>query len=72
MLKLKTPGGSIFLADVINSGAIYILYEVYIKEDYSSGLDGKSVLDVGVGNGDSAIYFVENGARLVWWELSLT
>lgn len=50
----------------LNNGAdLYHLVEIFVEKRYSSFFEGKVILDVGMSNADSAIYFAKNGALLV-------
>jgi len=41
------------------------LKEIYVDKSYGYDFAGKNVIDVGMSNGDSSIYFAKNGAKKV-------
>jgi FkbM family methyltransferase len=50
----------------LNNGTdIFHLTEIFIDKHYGYQFDGKIVVDVGMSNGDSAIYFAKRGAKMV-------
>lgn len=49
------------------ANAMRNIYQSYVQEQYGSAdVRGRSVVDIGANNGDSAIYFVMNGASKVY------
>ena len=41
------------------------LEEIYINKQYGYDFTGKNIIDIGMSNGDSSIYFAKNGAKRV-------
>jgi len=41
------------------------LIEIYVDKSYGYNFTGKNVIDIGMSNGDSSIYFAKNGAKKV-------
>jgi len=41
------------------------LIEIYVDKCYGYNFAGKNIIDVGISNGDSSIYFAKNGAKKV-------
>jgi FkbM family methyltransferase len=47
------------------AGSLYSLNEIYVNRVYGDDFKGAVVIDVGMYNGDSSLYFAARGARLV-------
>ena len=41
------------------------LNEIYLDKSYGSEFNGKNIIDIGMSNADSSIYFIKNGAKYV-------
>jgi len=41
------------------------LVEIYVDKQYGYDFTGKNIIDIGMSNGDSSIYFAKNGAKKV-------
>ena len=73
--KIESFGrGSVLLRNQTNlsiwcrtskGGDLAALNSIFVDKVFGDNLKGKTVLDVGTGNGDSSIFFASNGARFV-------
>jgi FkbM family methyltransferase len=63
---LLSPEPGTLLKCRLNQGTdISLVSEIFVRQVYGSEFEQKVVVDVGAYNGDSAIYFARNGAKLV-------
>src|SRR5437867_5213739 len=46
-------------------GELFRLTEIYLEKVYGYNFEGKSVIDIGMCNGESSIFFARRGARIV-------
>jgi FkbM family methyltransferase len=49
----------------VGSGDFGHLVEIFVRRSWPADVQGKVILDVGMANADSAVYFIEKGAKLV-------
>lgn len=64
-LLLYNDSRSVFvICRYTTGGDIHNLCEIFVDEFYGSDFKDKVVIDVGMSNGDSALYFAHSGAKL--------
>ncbi len=64
-LAWELAPGRFFHTRLAEGMDLMTLYEIFIRKDYGDTFAGKTVIDVGAYNGDSAIYFALRGAQHV-------
>jgi FkbM family methyltransferase len=66
-LRMESPTGVRILVRPIDacSRDLCSLFEINIRGDYGASFDGMTVVDIGAGDGDSALHFAAGGARQV-------
>ena len=64
-IKLRGPNSEIIFCRTTVGYDFGHLVEIYVKKVYGSNFNGKNIIDVGMSNGDSSIFFARNGAKRV-------
>ncbi len=64
-IKLRGPNGEIIFCRTMAGYDFGHLVEIYVTKVYGSNFNGKNIIDVGMSNGDSSIFFAKNGAKRV-------
>ena len=64
-LTLKGPDDIVLTVRTKKGWDLGHLVEIFIDKVYGSDFYDKNVIDVGMSNGDSSIYFAKNGAKKV-------
>lgn len=64
-LAWELAPGRFFHTRLTEGMDLMTLYEIFVRKDYGEAFAGKTVLDVGAYNGDSAVYFALQGAQRV-------
>ena len=64
-IKLKGPNGEMLTCrSQIGCDERHIV-EIYVNKVYGENFEGKNVIDIGMSNGDSSIFFAKSGAKHV-------
>lgn len=64
-IKLKGPNDEILFCRTQVGFDFGHLVEIYIKNVYGIDFKGKNIIDIGMSNGDSSIFFAKKGAKRV-------
>lgn len=64
-LQMSGPKGEMLSCRTQIGNDFGHIVEIYINNAYGIDFEGKNVIDIGMSNGDSSIFFAKNGAKLV-------
>ncbi|WMT49119.1 MAG: FkbM family methyltransferase [Thermoplasmatales archaeon] len=64
-VKIKGPEDEILYCRTQVGFDLTHIVEIFIDESYGTDFKGKNVIDIGMSNGDSSIFFAKNGAKRV-------
>lgn len=64
-VKLQGPEGEIIYCRIQKGFDLVHIGEIFLNNVYGVEFDGKNVIDVGMSNGDSSIFFAKRGAKRV-------
>ncbi|MGC8725983.1 MAG: hypothetical protein ACP5RS_05355 [Thermoplasmata archaeon] len=64
-VKLKGPQGEILSCRTHTGFDFGHIVEIYIDKVYGTDFEGKNVINIGMSNADSSIFFAKNGAKRV-------
>jgi len=64
-IKLKGPKEEIIRCRVKKGFDLGHIGEIFLNNVYGTEFEGKNVIDIGMSNGDSSIFFAKNGAKRV-------
>lgn len=65
VIQIRSEGGLLFHCRTDRGNDLGHLVEIFIGQTYGRLFPGETVIDVGMSNADSAIFFVQRGARKV-------
>jgi len=65
LLTLEESNDTIITCRTRIGADLLHLIEIYVDKDYGYNFGDKNIIDVGMSNGDSSIYFAKNGAKKV-------
>lgn len=65
LITFQSPNNAIITCRAGIGYDIGHLVEIYLDEIYGSGFKNKNVIDIGMSNGDSSIYFAKEGSKRV-------
>ena len=64
-VKMKGPNDEILYCRTQVGFDLGHIVEIFLSKDYGVDFQAKNVIDIGMSNGDSSIFFAKNGAKLV-------
>ena len=64
-VKMKGPNDEILYCRTQVGFDLGHVNEIYLRKVYGTDFQGKNVIDIGMSNGDSSIFFAKNGAKRV-------
>lgn len=64
-VKMKGPKDEILYCRTQVGSDLNHIIEIFLRKDYGVDFQGKNVIDIGMSNGDSSIFFAKNGAKRV-------
>lgn len=65
LIKMKGPKDEVIYCRTQVGFDLGHIVEIFLSKDYGVDFNGKNVIDIGMSNGDSSIFFAKNGAKRV-------